>query len=115
MPGRGDFVWTAHQNVEAWKAYLGHSARELETRPYASPAQREDLRGLARAWVGVGNLDLFYAEDLAYADRLAQAGNRVTVRTEPGMYHGADYIPWAAAMREFRADALRSLREAVAA
>lgn len=115
VPGRGDFVWTAHQNVEAWKAYLGHSARELETRPYASPAQREDLRGLARAWVGVGDLDLFYAEDLAYADRLAQAGNRVTVRTEPGMYHGADYIPWAAAMREFRADALRSLREAVAA
>ena len=66
-----------------------------ESTPPASrpggPARTQDLSGLPDAWIGVGGLDLFLDEDLAYADRLREAGARVAVRIEPGMYHGADY------------------------
>ena len=57
---------------------------------YAAPARREDLSGLAPAWVGVGDLDLFYDESVDYARRLQAAGVDCELVTVPGMYHGAD-------------------------
>jgi acetyl esterase/lipase len=39
----------------------------------AVPARLEDLTGLPPAWWGVGTLDLFHDEDIAYAERLGGA------------------------------------------
>jgi acetyl esterase/lipase len=39
----------------------------------AVPARLEDLTGLPPAWWGVGTLDLFHDEDIAYAERLRAA------------------------------------------
>lgn len=90
--GRGQFIWTAASNRFAWSSYLSHPAGEPEDRPYAVAARRGDLSGLPPAWIGVGELDLFYAEDIEYAVRLESAGVACTVDVVPGMYHGADVL-----------------------
>jgi acetyl esterase/lipase len=41
---------------------------------YAAPARRTDLTGLPPAGVGVGELDLFYDEDVDYAEKLRASG-----------------------------------------
>ena len=82
-------VWTPECNVFGWTSYLGHPPRDREDRPYAVPSRREDLSGLPPAWVGVGDIDLFHDEDLAYAERLRAAGVACQVETVPRMYHGA--------------------------
>lgn len=52
--------------------------------------RRDDLAGLAPAWLGVGTLDLFRDEDLAYAQRLNDAGVPCEVHEVPGAFHGFD-------------------------
>ena len=111
--GRGTFVWTPGSNRYGWSSYLGHPAGAPETRPYAVAARAEDLSGLPPAWIGVGELDLFYREDVEYAQRLRAAGVECELHVEPGMYHGADLVPGEqpASMRDFwqrMADALRA-------
>ncbi len=115
--GTGAFVWTPRSNEFGWTAYLGHPPRDDEQRPYAAPARRADLTGLPPAWIGVGDLDLFHAEDLAYAERLTAAGVPCQVDVVAGMYHGADVFfrtsPAMAAFRAARRDALRAALDTV--
>ena len=56
------------------------------------PARRTDLSGLPPAWMGVGTLDLFHEEDLAYAERLKAAGVSCEVEVVKGAFHGFDGI-----------------------
>lgn len=88
--GRGQIVWTEDSNRYAWSAYLGHLPVENWAHPYAAPARREDLKGLPPTWIGVGTLDLFYAEDLDYARRLRLAGTPCELEVVEGAYHGFD-------------------------
>lgn len=90
--GPSAFVWSNASNRYAWTAYLGHAPSEQEAHPYASAARRADLTGLPPAWIGVGDIDLFHAEDLEYAQRLREAGVPVDLHVEPGMYHAADVL-----------------------
>ncbi|MGW5261912.1 alpha/beta hydrolase [Microbispora sp. NPDC004025] len=112
--GRGRIGWTARSNTYAWSCYLGRGPRVAEPRPYAAAGRREDPRGLPPAWIGVGDLDLFYSENLRYAGRLGAAGVPVDLVVEPGMYHGADFdhadVP---SMRAFRQSMLDALAAAV--
>lgn len=85
--GRGQLVWTAASNRFSWGAYLNGA---LEPAPYAVAARRTDFAGLPPAWIGVGDLDLFYGEDVEYARRLRDAGVPVDLDVVPGMYHAAD-------------------------
>lgn len=102
--GRGRFAWTPESNLYGWTAYLGRVPRMADAPEYASPARRSDLAGLAPAWVGVGELDVFHDEDVAYAERLKSCGVPCELVTVPGMYHGADGVkPNAQAMKDFRA------------
>ena len=82
-------VWTPGANLFGWTSYLGHSPGLEESRPYAVPARREDLSGLPPAWIGVGDIDLFYEEDVAYAKRLQAAGVPCHLEVVPSYYHGA--------------------------
>jgi acetyl esterase/lipase len=112
--GRGRFVWTPASNRFGWTAYLGHPPAADDDRPHASAARCPDLSGLPPAWIGVGDLDLFYAEDCDYARRLQAAGVPCALQVEPGMYHGAEAVrPKAPAMRAFRAAMLDALRAAL--
>ena len=90
--GTGTFVWNPGSNRFGWTSYLGHPPAPEEPRPYAASARRADLSGLPPAWIGVGDLDLFHAEDVEYARRLTAAGVPCELHVEPGMFHGADIL-----------------------
>lgn len=111
--GRGRIGWTPASNRYAWRCYLGHEPGTEETRPYAVPARRQDVSGLPRTWIGVGDLDLFHEEAVDYARRLSAAGVPCELYVEPGMYHGADAalaatVPSMRAFRTRLVDALRT-------
>jgi len=80
-------LWSPTSNKFGWASYLGDADPEV-----AVPARRRDLTGLAPAWIGVGDFDLFYAEDLAYAERLGAAGVPCEVEVIPGAFHGFDAV-----------------------
>jgi acetyl esterase/lipase len=108
------FVWSHGSNRYAWTAYLGHAPSEQESRPYASAARRADLTGLPPAWIGVGDIDLFHAEDVEYARRLREAGVPVDLHIEPGMYHAADVLAAPApSMQAFRQRMIDAVRTAI--
>src|SRR5699024_8735547 len=73
MPSsRGQFIWTARLNAAAWQHYLGPSHLSRELAPYASPLYRQDLSQCPPTWIGIGDLDLFYPEAHAFAQRLSK-------------------------------------------
>jgi acetyl esterase/lipase len=83
----GHRLWSRSSNKFGWDAYLGDADRNV-----AVPARREDLSGLPPAWMGVGTLDLFHDEDLAYAARLNAAGVSCEVDVVAGAFHGFDVV-----------------------
>jgi acetyl esterase/lipase len=84
----GDYrLWNRSSNQFGWDAYLADANRNL-----AVPARHEDLRGLPRAWIGVGTRDLFHDEDLAYGERLKAAGVPCEVHVVQGAFHGFDAV-----------------------
>lgn len=101
-------MWNSRSNRFGWSGYLGE-ADPLQV----SPARQTDLSGLADAWIGVGDLDLFHDEDLAYADRLRTAGVPCAVEVIPGAFHGFDLVdPGAPVSREFFRSQAAALRAA---
>lgn len=112
--GTGDFIWNPGANRYGWTAYLGHAPGDRTPLPYAVGARREDLAELPAAWIGVGDTDLFYAEDVEYADRLRLAGVPCELFVLPDMYHGADRLrPDAVTMMAFRDSWTAALRTAL--
>lgn len=93
----GHRLWNQSSNKFGWTAYLGDADPAV-----AVPARREDLAGLPPAWVGVGDLDLFHDEDLAYAERLKAAGVPCDVEVVEGAFHGFDgIVPKASVSQQF--------------
>lgn len=83
----GHRLWNQSSNRFGWRAYLGNADPDV-----AVPARRDDLSGLPPAWIGVGTLDLFHDEDLAYAERLRAAGVACEVEVVDGAFHGFDGV-----------------------
>lgn len=83
-------VWTPASNRFAWEAYLRRSPGSDSVPPGSVPARRADLSGLPPAWIGVGTIDLFHDEDVAYARRLQACGVDCELVTVPGAFHGFD-------------------------
>ena len=110
--------WSNSSNNFGWAAYLGHPVAQHsahDDRDYAAASRRADLSGLAPAWIGVGTIDLFHDEDVAYADRLQAAGIGCELHIVPGMYHGADHIARkASSMKAFKDAMLAALGAAIA-
>lgn len=108
--GEWTLSWTPASNRFGWASYLGCEPGGSEHRPYAVPARRDDLSGLAPAWIGIGSIDLFHAEDVAYAERLRAAGVPVQLDVVEGMHHAGELFtghrPIAAYITR-RTDALR--------
>jgi len=68
------FVWNNKMNLVGWKSYLGKNFGTDQVPAYAAPARRESLEELPKAWIGVGDVELFFAENKAYANKLTAAG-----------------------------------------
>jgi len=104
---REHLAWSNGSNHFGWSCYLGAEPGSNTTPEYAVPARRSDLTGLPPAWIGVGDLDVFWDEDIEYARRLEQAGVSVTVETAEGGPHGYQAIaPNAAISKRFNASAV---------
>jgi acetyl esterase/lipase len=109
--GRGKVLWSPKSNRFAWTAYLGREPRIADAPEYAAPSRREDVAGLAPAWIGVGDIDLFYEEGVRYADKLQACGVPCELVTVPRMYHGADgLVPGDSSMRRFQEGMVNHLR-----
>lgn len=84
----GELVWTAAGNRFGWASFLGQQPGTSTVPSAAVPARRNDLRGLPPAFIGVGSLDLFVDEDIAYARALIDAGVMAELVVVPGAFHG---------------------------
>lgn len=106
----GHRLWNQSSNKFGWACYLADADPDV-----AVPARREDLSGLPPAWMGVGTLDLFHDEDLAYAERLRAAGVRCEVEVVSGAFHGFDgIVPKAEVSQSFFKSQCAMLRDAFA-
>ncbi len=109
-------LWDNRSNRIGWSAYLGHAPGGAQADPIAVPARNEDLSGLPPTWIGVGSLDLFCDEDLAYAERLRAAGVPCESIVIEGVFHGFDgIVQESAATRRFRASMLEAMQKMLAA
>lgn len=82
--------WTYDDNITGWTALLGDRAGGSDVSVYAAPARADDLSGLPSTYIDTGDLDIFRAEDVDYAHRLAAAGAPTELHVHPGCPHGFD-------------------------
>jgi acetyl esterase/lipase len=103
--------WTNANNRFGWESYLNQPCG-AETVPGDSvPARRTDLSGLPPAWIGVGTNDLLYDEDVAYAQRLKEAGVPCELVIVPGAFHGFDIpAPEKQVVKNFRKSQVQALK-----
>ncbi len=107
-------LWNNRSNRMGWESYLRHPAGKPQVDGLAVPARHIDVAGVAPAWIGVGTLDLFHDEDVAYAERLRSAGVPCSLDVFEGAFHGFDSLsPKAEITRRFRAAQVRALADAL--
>jgi acetyl esterase/lipase len=108
MAGRG--IWDSTANDTGWTALLGSARGGPDVSPYAAPARETDLSNLPPAFIDVGSAETFRDEDVAYANRIWQAGGRAELHVWPGAFHGFDAtVPQAGISQEARAARVRWL------
>ncbi|WHX49547.1 alpha/beta hydrolase [Paenibacillus woosongensis] len=107
-------VWNRHNNLEAWKMYLGEEEKdEVKISPYAAPFWAKSFEGLPPTYTCVGQLDPFRDETIQYVARLAQAGVDVEFQLYPGGYHAFEYtVPDAEISRRTKDGYIQALARA---
>jgi acetyl esterase/lipase len=105
-------LWDMASNRFGWASYLKASPGAQNVPAYAVPARRDDLSGLPPAWIGVGTVDLFHDEDLAYAKKLNDCGVECLLHIVPGAFHGFDALaPKAGITRDFRESQIAAIKK----
>lgn len=105
-------IWNRPTNLLAWSAYLGASS-DGEVSAYASPSIAENVRGLPPAFIGVGELDLFRDENIAYALRLLEADVTTELHVYRGVVHGFEGMaPASSVAKRFDRDRTGALQRA---
>jgi acetyl esterase/lipase len=74
LDGVDHYIWNNKLNLAGWSSYLSTKFGTDQVPAYAAPSRRADFNGLPKAWIGVGDVELFYQEDKKYAERLSAAG-----------------------------------------
>lgn len=106
-------IWNNEQNELAWQAYLGTDYGTEVVSPYAAPARATDLKGLPATSLMVGDLDLFLAEDIAYAENLVGSGVPTELHVYAGGVHGFPaFAPEAALSVRLLRDCVEALQRA---
>jgi acetyl esterase/lipase len=97
-------VWNREANAFGWRSYLGPLAGSADVPYHAVPARATDLHGLPPAFVSVGGVDGFLAEDVEYAMRLMESGVPTELHVYPGAPHGYGLVPDSNVARQSRRD-----------
>lgn len=80
--------WSKTSNRQMWDLYLKNGDYgELQ---YAAPLQAKNFANLPKAYVEPAEMDALRDEGIAYAEKMKDAGNDVTLNVIPGAYHGFD-------------------------
>lgn len=109
---RENVTWSQASNRFGWESYLGRECGAPEVPVHAVPSRREDLSGLPSAWIGVGSLDIFHDEDLAYAQKLKDCGVACETVVVPGAFHGFDrFSSKLSIVRDFQASQMAALKK----
>ncbi|WQF82065.1 Putative alpha/beta hydrolase-3 [Colletotrichum destructivum] len=105
-------TWTDASNRIGWTAYLGEGkAGGPDVPAYAAPARATDVAGLPPTYIDVGGVDLFCAEAVAFAGRLAAANVPLEIHVYPGLPHIFDlYAPAIELTRWAKENRLRAAR-----
>ena len=105
-------TWNHKSNRFGWESYLGQECGAEKVPAYSVPARRTDLSGLPPAWIGVGDLDIFHDEDVAYAHRLQECGVECKLDVIPGAFHGFDaFDQHAPIVQEFKTMQVSALKK----
>jgi acetyl esterase/lipase len=99
IQAEGLFVWDFAANQLGWRSYLGDRYGAADLEPYAAAARATDLVGLPPTCIVVGSIDGFRDEDVAYAQRLNQAGVPCELHVIAGLPHAYLIVPGAAAVQ----------------
>ena len=84
-------TWTYDNNFTGWSAVLGEDLGSENVSPVAAPARLEDFRGVAPAYIEVGELDVFRDEAIAYGQHLALADIPIELHVHYGAPHGFEH------------------------
>jgi acetyl esterase/lipase len=110
----GTVLWTAEANRFGWRSFLGQAPGGPSAPASAVPARLDNLKGLPPAFIGVGSIDLFVQEDIAYAQRLVEAAVPTELVVMPGAFHGFDVLGADTRIgKSFNATKLDALRRAL--
>lgn len=111
----GTLVWNTAKNRYGWQSFLGMAPGTDKTPAEAVPARYRDLSGLPPTFIGVGAIDLFVDEDIAYANRLIDAGVPTQLEVVPGAFHAFDGLAASTQVaKDFTASKISALRRAFA-
>lgn len=100
-------TWTYDDNITGWDAYLNKKPAD----EYAAPARAKSLANLPPTYIDVGDLDVFRAEDVDYAHRLAAEGVATELHVHPGAPHAFEaFAPDADVSKRTVADRLRYIQ-----
>jgi acetyl esterase/lipase len=106
-------LWNNAANRFGWQSYTGYAPGSDGVSGLSAPSRYAELAGLPPAWIGVGTLDLFHDEDVAYASRLQEAGVACELHVVEGAFHGFDAVrPRAGVSQRFRSSQVASLAAA---
>ncbi|TPV58506.1 alpha/beta hydrolase [Aestuariibacter sp. GS-14] len=110
-PPKGMYLWTAEQNQYGWQAALGHTPGKSSIKPFTVPARQSLSANLPATYIAVGDLDLFYDENLHYAHALQAQGVAVTLNKVPGAFHAFESIaPESELAKAFNREFIDALR-----
>jgi acetyl esterase/lipase len=110
------YIWNNKLNLAGWTSYVGNKIGTDQVPSYAAPARRVDFNGLPKAWIGVGDVELFYQEDKKYAESLKAAGVPCELDVVAGGPHAFEgMVPNAQVSKDYMARAKSWLRNALAA
>jgi acetyl esterase/lipase len=108
-----NITWNQKSNKFGWESYLGKKCGDENMPEYSVPARRKNLSGLPTTWIGVGTLDIFYDENMAYAQKLKEAGVPCETCVVSGAFHGFDvFDPQIPVVQEFRKSQITALKNA---
>src|SRR4029078_6261944 len=99
-------VWSRESNEFGWRSYLGDLYGSGEVPYTAAPARADDLSGLPPAFISVGSVGGFLAEDGDFALRLNRAGVPCELHVYPGACHGYQMVAGSPIVAQSRADIL---------
>lgn len=107
-------LWTRANNLVGWRSYLGQEPGSDGVSAYAAAFRATDVRGLPPTYIGVGTPDLFRDENIAYAQRLMQAGVPTELHVYADGFHGFDnFAAESDAAQRFTAEYTRLLSRAL--